>query len=55
MPAASLLALDSHFGDPAPMLCRYPGFQEAGRIPDFVINSDGSLAGATIFCYRLMH
>ncbi|NUU64802.1 GNAT family N-acetyltransferase [Enterobacteriaceae bacterium BIT-l23] len=49
----SLLVLDTRTGDPASMLYRSLGYQEAGRIPDFAINSDGSLAGTTIFYKRL--
>jgi acetyltransferase len=49
----SLLVLDTRTGDPASMLYRSLGYQEAGRIPNFAINSDGSLAGTTIFYKRL--
>ncbi len=51
----SLLVLDTRTGDPASMFYRSLGYQEAGHIPDFAINSDGSLAGTTLFYKRLMH
>lgn len=45
----TLLVLDTRTGDPASLLYRGLGYQEAGRIPDFALNADGSLAATTLF------
>jgi acetyltransferase len=47
----TLLVLDSRVGDVASTLYRQLGYQEAGQIPDFARNGDGSLA-ATQFFYK---
>ncbi|PHM36758.1 hypothetical protein Xmau_04122 [Xenorhabdus mauleonii] len=49
----SLLVLDTRTNDPASTLYKKCGFIEAGRIPNFAINSDGTLAGTTYF-YKLI-
>ncbi|WP_319928361.1 GNAT family N-acetyltransferase [Xenorhabdus santafensis] len=49
----SLLVLDTRTHDPASALYKKCGFIEAGHIPNFAINSDGTLAGTTYF-YKLL-
>lgn len=44
-----LLVLDTRAGDPAEALYRTMGWQEAGRIPDFVLNADGSYSATVVF------
>ena len=43
--------LDTRVGDVASSLYRQLGYQEAGQIPDFARNGDGTLA-ATQFFYK---
>ncbi len=47
----SLLVLDTRAGDAAEPLYRDEGWIEAGRIPDYARNPDGSLC-ATVFFYK---
>ena len=47
----SLLVLDTKEGDAAEPLYRAMGWTEAGRVPDFAMNGDGSLS-ATIFFWK---
>ncbi len=47
----SLLTLDTREGDFAEALYRATGWAEAGRIPDFASNADGSLC-ATVMFYK---
>ena len=47
----TLLVLDTRVGDIASTLYRQLGYQEAGQIPDFARNADGTLA-ATQFFYK---
>jgi ribosomal protein S18 acetylase RimI-like enzyme len=47
----TLLVLDTRVGDVASSLYRQLGYQEAGQIPDFARNGDGTLA-ATQFFYK---
>lgn len=47
----SLLVLDTRAGDAAEPLYRSAGWVEAGRIPDYALNPDGSLC-ATVFFYK---
>ena len=49
-----LLVLDTRLGDVASRLYRRLGFVEAGQIPDFARNSDGSLAATVMFYKRLV-
>ena len=44
-----LLVLDTRLGDVASILYRRLGFVEAGQIPDYARNSDGSLAATVLF------
>ncbi|MBM3587607.1 MAG: GNAT family N-acetyltransferase [Alphaproteobacteria bacterium] len=46
-----LLTIDTRADDAGEALYRSLGFQEAGRIPGFALNADGS-AAATIFFYK---
>lgn len=48
-----LLVLDTKEGDAAEPLYRAMGWTEAGRIPDFAMNGDGSLAATIFFWKRL--
>lgn len=45
----SLLTLDTRAGDAAELLYRDLGYHEAGRIPRFALNADGSRHDTTIF------
>ncbi|MCF5760457.1 GNAT family N-acetyltransferase [Aeromonas veronii] len=45
----SLLVLDTRAGDVASHLYRQLGYLEAGQIPSFARNADGSLAATVIF------
>jgi GNAT superfamily N-acetyltransferase len=47
------LHLDTREGDPANRLYLKAGFQQAGTIPNWARNSDGTLAGST-FYYKLL-
>jgi ribosomal protein S18 acetylase RimI-like enzyme len=47
----TLLVLDTRVGDIASTLYRQLGYQEAGQIPNFARNADGTLA-ATQFFYK---
>ncbi len=47
----TLLTLDTRGGDAAEALYRAAGWTEAGRIPDYAQNADGSL-GETVLFYR---
>lgn len=49
----TLLVLDTRNGDPASTLYRTSGYLEAGQIPAYARNSDGELAGTTLF-YKLL-
>jgi hypothetical protein len=46
-----LLTLDTRADDAGEALYRRLGWQEAGRIPGFALNADGS-AAATVFFYK---
>ena len=46
-----LLTLDTRADDAGEALYRRLGWQEAGRIPGFALNADGS-ASATVFFYK---
>jgi GNAT superfamily N-acetyltransferase len=47
----SLLTLDTRAGDAAEHLYRAMGWQEAGRIPGYALNADGTL-GDTVFFWK---
>jgi ribosomal protein S18 acetylase RimI-like enzyme len=47
----SLLVLDTRQGDPSEALYREAGWQQAGVIPEFCRNADGTLSGTVLF-YR---
>lgn len=49
----TLLVLDTRDGDPASLLYRTCGYQQAGQIPSYARNADGELAGTTLF-YKLI-
>ncbi|CQR53377.1 GNAT family N-acetyltransferase [Paenibacillus riograndensis] len=47
----TLLVLDTREGDPSNLLYQSRGFVEVGKIPDYVINSDGEMS-ATVIYYK---
>lgn len=47
----TLLVLDTREGDPSNALYLSAGYQEAGRIPDFALSSDGNYH-STVFYYK---
>ncbi|MDF2179938.1 GNAT family N-acetyltransferase [Aliiglaciecola sp. CAU 1673] len=47
----TLLVLDTRYGDPASALYRSLGFFEAGQIPGFALNNEGS-TDATVYFYK---
>ncbi|HVC63474.1 MAG TPA: GNAT family N-acetyltransferase [Acetobacteraceae bacterium] len=49
----SLLTLDTRVGDAAERLYRTMGWQEAGRIPDYALNADGT-PGDTVFFWKTL-
>ncbi len=50
----SLLILDTREGDHSNRLYQSMGYQEAGRIPQYVTSADGSL-DATVIYYKILH
>ncbi|GIO05801.1 N-acetyltransferase [Brevibacillus reuszeri] len=50
----SLLILDTREGDHSNRLYQSMGYQEAGRIPQYVTSADGSL-DATVVYYKILH
>ena len=49
----TLLVLDTRAGDAAEALYRGTGWHEAGRVPDFAVNADGSLSPTVWFWKKL--
>jgi GNAT superfamily N-acetyltransferase len=50
----ALLTLDTRAGDRAEALYRNEGWTEAGRIPDYALNADGSFCDTLYFFKRVM-
>ncbi len=48
-----LLTLDTNAGDAAEHLYRSMGWQEAGRIPDYSLQADGTFRATVLFCKAL--
>lgn len=49
----TLLVLDTRTGDPASLLYRKAGYQEAGQIPGYALNANGTADSTTLF-YKML-